>query len=81
LADAIEIGVVELARQVVARAAVANREIFAAEERSGVGERIGGETAGDAGKRARRGFLVQNAVGVEQQRAQWRSASRTFSRS
>ena len=70
LADTIEIGVVELARQVVPGAAVADGEIFAAEDRCGVCVGAWDETAGDAGQRARRGLLVQNAVRVEQEGAQ-----------
>jgi hypothetical protein len=64
LAYAIEIRVVELARQVVAGATVADREIFAAEERGGICERIGSETAGDTGERAWRRLFVQDAVRV-----------------
>jgi hypothetical protein len=70
LADAIEIGVVELAREVDAGFAVAEGQIFAAEERGGVGVGIVGEAAGDVRERAGSGFFVEIAVGVECERAQ-----------
>src|SRR5260370_344853 len=70
LAYTIEIRVVELARQVVSGDAVTDGKIFAAKERSGVCEGICSQTTGDGGKRAGRGLLVQNAVGVQDHGAQ-----------
>jgi hypothetical protein len=70
LADTVEIRVVELARQVVAGYSVADGEVFPAEKRGGMSVGIRGEAAGDGGKRAGSGFLVQIAVGVEEHGAQ-----------
>ncbi len=70
LADAIEIGVVILARKIVAGAAVADGQVFPAEKRGGVGVGIVGEAAGDAAERSGRDFFVENSVGVESHGAQ-----------
>jgi hypothetical protein len=70
LADAIEIGVVILAWEVVAGAAVAYREVFPAENRGGSSIRILRQAGGNAAQRARRSFFVEHAVGVERHGAQ-----------
>ena len=70
LADAIEIGVVELARQIVARFSVADGQIFPAEECCGIRVSVGRETGGNAGERAGSGLFIEDTVGVEQHGAQ-----------
>src|SRR5258708_30440554 len=70
LADAIEIRVVELARQVVAGFAVADGQVLPAKKCGGVRVGIGCETGGDAEERSRCRFLVEHAVGVENHGAQ-----------
>ncbi len=70
LADAVEIGVVVLARQVVAGFSVADGEVFPAEERGRIGVGVGRESGGDARERAGSGFFVEHAVGVEHHGAQ-----------
>ena len=62
LADAVEIRVVVLAREVVAGFAVTYGEILAAEKRGGIRVSVGGEPRGHAGQRAGRGLFVENAV-------------------
>ena len=65
LADAIEIRVVILARQIVADFAVADGEILAAEDGGGISVGVRREAAGDAGEGAGRGFFVEHAIRVE----------------
>ncbi len=70
LADAIEIRVVELARQIVARFSVADGQVFSAKEGRGICVGIRSEATGDGGKSSWRSFFVENAVGIQQHRAQ-----------
>jgi len=60
LADAVEIAVVVLAREVVAGFAVADGEVFPAEERGRIGVGIGCESGGDARERAGSRLLVEH---------------------
>jgi len=70
LADAIEIAVVILAWEVVAGAAVADGQIFPAENGGGGAVGILRQSGGDAGERAGGGFLVEHAARVEGHGAQ-----------
>src|SRR5689334_2425266 len=70
LTDAIEIRVVELPREIVAGFAVADGEVFAAEKRGGIGVGVCGKATGHARESAWRGFFVEDAAGVERERAQ-----------
>ena len=70
LADAVEIRVVVLARQIVAGFSVADGQVFPAEERGGIGVGACCEAAGDARQSSRRRFFVQHAVRVQRHGAQ-----------
>ena len=70
LADAIEIRVIELARQVVAGFSVADSEVFPAEKCRGIRVGVGREASGDTRERAGSRFLVEHAIRVQQHGAQ-----------
>ena len=61
LADAIEIRIVILPRQVLAHQAVGERHVFAAKLRGGSHQRVGNYSGSGDGQDAGRGFLVKVA--------------------
>ncbi len=70
LADAIEIGVVVLAREVVADAAVAEGQVFPAKNCCGGAVGILRQSGGDAAERTGGGFFVEDAARIEGHGAQ-----------